>query len=70
MPPNDGSYDTVTWNTEEKLLMKSRKKIESSRYPVHMPESSEFGKCVICGKKGLLGMECSRCGEDSGGRYL
>ena len=32
--------------------------------------TQRMGKCVICGKKGPLGMECSRCGEDSGGRYL
>jgi hypothetical protein len=35
------------------------------------PSSTQrMGKCVICGKKGPLGMECSRCVEDSGGRYL
>ena len=39
-----------------------------SEHAMQMPDFIHKG--VICGKKGPLGMECSRCGEDSGGRYL
>ena len=35
---------------------------------LQMPPS--IHKCVMCCKKGPSGMECSSCGEDSGGRYL
>ncbi len=47
--------------------------IAENQMPVLVIDSivdGTMGKCVICGKKGPLGMECSNCGEDSGGRYL
>ena len=50
------------------VVEEEKEKEEGEKKKREMPGSSH--KCVICGKTGPLGMECSRCGEDSGGRYL
>jgi hypothetical protein len=54
----------------QRLLLAASLKIKMPVLVIDSIVDGTMGKCVICGKKGPLGMECSNCGEDSGGRYL